>query len=722
MSEILCPICNRPNDENAERCWYCQAVLHPDDSPAAGDSANWLDGLRIDGNSSAPETPSQESDIPVEKNEEDVPDWLARIRERAQAEKSGQEEEPESADFDWLKQIQSGDEPVPSDTEKTPQNTPADESNNDDWLKQLESWQDEPAASQPEEPTNQLSSSETEKTSQTDNNLNDWLKDLAAQPTEQNNEAASTEALPGSLFSDFSSDEKESKSPDAEEPPAEEPNWLSSFKKLPEEGNIADLVIPPPQEDSTEKSAFNSQAVDDWLSAQDKPVIPAAEEHTASEPEPEETANLSPSISRPSDDQNLKPENSSINSNPFGDSSSMDWMESEPLVSEAQTGADGSSKNLEPAALPAWLQALRPGHKNLNPTPSVTPKVPAHREDRGPLAGIEGVLQGEELNQYYSKPQTYNGSLTITDSQMARSKLLKNIADQGQWVDEEFGKPARSYRWVLRLIVAVLMLLAVLIPIFIKDLPNVTPSFYSEEVLRTFNTVNEIPTGKAVLVAADFDSSLYGEMNWVMQPLLTHLMSRNIPIAYLSTNSVGATLMNQSLAQIAKDNPAYAPDQLIDFGYLAGGSIAMQSLAQDPQTTLKYTVEIASPWESDPLKSVKKLSDFGSIIVITENPDTARYWIEQVRSAIGDTPLLVVSSAQAAPLVQPYYDSGQIEGFLSGTNSAIAYSALIDQTLSAQSHLTSYQAVLLLVILIILVGGIVSLITYRPADPNKKGK
>jgi len=61
---------------------------------------------------------------------------------------------------------------------------------------------------------------------------------------------------------------------------------------------------------------------------------------------------------------------------------------------------------------------------------------PLDAEESGPLAGIEGTLQGEELSYLYTRPQTYSSSLTVTESQENRLQVLKNIADQARWEDE----------------------------------------------------------------------------------------------------------------------------------------------------------------------------------------------------------------------------------------------------------------------------------------------
>ena len=320
-------------------------------------------------------------------------------------------------------------------------------------------------------------------------------------------------------------------------------------------------------------------------------------------------------------------------------------------------------------------------------------------------------MQGEELSQLYSRPQTYTGPLKVSQGQQDRSLILKKITDQNSWEDEGLTDKTHSQRWILHAVVVVLILTAVFIPLIINGLPSILPALYPEAVVQSFNTVNTLSAEKPVLVAADFDGSLYGELNWTLQPLFSHLMQKNIPMAFLSTNSVGATLMEKSLKELSAKNTAFDYDaEVVDLGYLAGGSIGLQSLARDPLTTMPLTSNLQPAWQSYPLSSIKQLSDFGALIVITENADTARYWIEQVKPSLGNTPLLVIISAQSAPLLQPYYDSGQITGYLAGVNSAAVYEALDQNSQNSGQLFSSYQITMLLVIVLILVGGIVSLI------------
>ena len=77
MDEIICPECGRPNLVEAEKCWYCQVPLVNQED--ASEELSELDAEQA-GEEIAKNRPS----APVE-NEENLPEWLKRIRELKKA-------------------------------------------------------------------------------------------------------------------------------------------------------------------------------------------------------------------------------------------------------------------------------------------------------------------------------------------------------------------------------------------------------------------------------------------------------------------------------------------------------------------------------------------------------------------------------------------------------------------------------------------------------------
>jgi hypothetical protein len=74
----------------------------------------------------------------------------------------------------------------------------------------------------------------------------------------------------------------------------------------------------------------------------------------------------------------------------------------------------------------------------------------------------------------------------------------------------------------------------------------------------------------------------------------------------------------------------------------------------------------AAPWDAPVTQGIRHMADYAAIIVITDSADSGRTWIEQVSRLIGPDRFVVVASAQAGPMLQPYHQSGQIRGLVTG--------------------------------------------------------
>ena len=95
--------------------------------------------------------------------------------------------------------------------------------------------------------------------------------------------------------------------------------------------------------------------------------------------------------------------------------------------------------------------------------------------------------------------------------------------------------------------------------------------------------------------------------------------------------------------------------------------------------------------------------------MITQNPDTARTWIEQVGPFFGEnTPLLMLLSAQAEPLVRPYYEEfqQQVKGMVIGLVGGASYENLNGQPLLALNYWNAFNLAIVVAVVIIFVGAL----------------
>ena len=98
------------------------------------------------------------------------------------------------------------------------------------------------------------------------------------------------------------------------------------------------------------------------------------------------------------------------------------------------------------------------------------------------------------------------------------------------------------------------------------------------------------------------------------------------------------------------------------------------------------------------------LTGFSAVIVITDSVDSGRAWVEQVQPALGSVPMLLIASAQAAPMMEPYVQSGQLSGMLSGLAGSVSYENTLQQPGAGHAYWIALQGGLAVVIALILVG------------------
>lgn len=407
-----------------------------------------------------------------------------------------------------------------------------------------------------------------------------------------------------------------------------------------------------------------------------------------------------------------------------------DWLSSETDVVDminAQAKKpealveDQPDAQIEKGLLPAWLKPKKPLKTISSDITQEEPPPPA--EERGIFAGISGTLRSLDLEERELKPASNPHELAITPVQQKNADLLYRMLhpESTASVDYEGVTPKKPKKNPIKFVIALIMLLAVFLPFAVRALPVVIPVLYPKEVVDALGFIQELPPGKPVLIAAQFEPGLAGELSWTAEPLLEHLVSRGIPAALLSTNVSGYAILDEQMQRTLASVPGYIyEDQVVNLGYLAGGTVGLISLVNDLRNTVPFSTDLKPAWASTAIADVYTFSDFEAVVLLTDNPEIVRAWVEQTGRAEEPIPLIAVVSAQAAPLVQPYHESGQIRGYVAGAVGAISYQLIRQVPGKASSTFTSYQLAVLTAVLLIFIGGLVSLVGSSKAGIKKK--
>jgi hypothetical protein len=228
--------------------------------------------------------------------------------------------------------------------------------------------------------------------------------------------------------------------------------------------------------------------------------------------------------------------------------------------------------------------------------------------------------------------------------------------------------------------------------------------------------VENVPENAPVLVIFDYDPSTVGEMEAVAAPLLDHmLLLRHPRLTFISTSPTGAALAERFISGPLGGHGYQSGIQYVNLGYLPGGLAGIRAFAQEPRIAAPVSIDLNPVWQNAPLQDVQALSNFALMLLITDNAEAGRNWVEQAGALRGNAPFVVASSAQAGPMIMPYVQSGQISGLVNGLNSG----AVMEQNNAgrpgmARRYWDAYSLGLFLAVAFITLGGLWNLVLgYR---------
>ncbi len=627
MTDIICPLCGKPNPPDLDECQYCQAPLKTAGfvaPPEGGEDADKL--FPLAGKDAQPQDQAKEGGTTANL-EQAIPDWLKKTEANFldQSEETNIEEPAEPGEDKLSQRIDSlFKEPAASEIKK-------ENAIDDDWLSSLlaEAGVDETA--QPSTP-GRVAGETAEQ----------GIQEVEAPPQQ---EAAGEPAG----------------EPEQEMPPAipaeEKPDWLASLEAASTLKWEA-AVTPPEQEQK-----------------------PAEEKLPEPEPEPEKPPEL------PAQPDWLKPAS----------------------VEEPPTSPTESEPEIAPAELPSWLEALKPA-ETVAPSPPVEDVSSADIVTAGPLAGLRGVISPHPSAVRPRKPPTYSIKLRVTDDQRARVEMMEELLADEEKPSPLPSPPILTTRNIFRIIIAVALLLPVIWMIISGGKSASPPQPGSLPGVVDFTQqLQSLPSGVPVLIAFDYEAGFSGELNVAIANAITQLMNKNAFLVLVSTTPSGPALAESTVESVHPLGNTKTYSSYANLGYVPGGTLGLSGLVSDPPNILPYSLNNDNVWTAPPLDGVTNIKDFSAVIVFTNDADTARIWIEQAGPSLrqANRPLLFVSSAQAEPLILPYYQStpAQVQGLIAGLSGGVAYARTLGNV-PQNGEWDAYSVGITVSILILLVGTI----------------
>ncbi|MBM3181208.1 MAG: hypothetical protein FJZ86_12750 [Chloroflexi bacterium] len=633
---------------------------------------------------------------PDENNE--VRDWFRNLGNPEQAQQPEQSDSTDSDLPDWLTQMATKENlqpegTPPDDSADVLDNSPVPSSDVPDWLRVL--------------------GSQNEKSKSADSA--DHSESSVGEP-------------PAGIMSEEAESPSDSPKPDQDKSfewlkstvPAtsgeEIPDWLSN-----------DAAVPPTFTAAEDESAELKDAQSNGISDRSETVALQSPIHTESEEKSIEPAQDADTLGWLNTFQAVsayQPENSLAQADftpldfaeDFQASDNMDGLFTDipdELMSALEAPpsslptADAYSETIAPDDQTSWVEAMRSVDSGIS---KLSSNFPADQtvESSGVLAGLSGVLPSGPGFAQMSRPKAYSTKLQVSDEQQAQAALLEQIlaAETAPVPIASFSvlRTSHSLRWFLAFIVFVM----ITIPLFMRTQMFSLPVGVPMDVNGALQVAQTIPESAPVLVAFDYEPARVGEMEAAAAPMFDQMILLRHPhLTFISTNETGAILVERFISGPLAVHNYQSGIQYLNLGYLPGGQMGIRAFAQNPRVTAPFDMSFSSAWDSIPLAGISSLSQFAALIVITDDAEAARTWIEQTESARGAVPFVVISSAQSAPMIQPYYESQQISGLVPGLYGGALFEQYnAGRPGSARSYWDAYSLGMLLAMALVLGGGL----------------
>jgi hypothetical protein len=397
----------------------------------------------------------------------------------------------------------------------------------------------------------------------------------------------------------------------------------------------------------------------------------------------EDSPNIAPKSKTPFLDSEDFPTNISGNTLP-------DWLRSaEFFQAEEQTGAGEGISHADLDAslgeIPEWVRKLQVNaDKRSTKTPLEHQQPPSSEDQDSPPIGVE-IPTTTHLTSAIPIEVSDPGLPGVVKTYLNSLKAPRKL------IPERSSRLSRLSWGIIGL--AMISLMAALIWSGSSVSVSTEPARPETIIMDSF--IGSISPESVVLVALEYDLSLAGELENAALPVLAQLMSKQANLVFISTRPVGPAMSRHLVDRGLSWQPEFPGEKIFIFPFLPGSASGLLLFAISPSEAFPVGVNGEELWLSPALATMHKASDFTLLLLLTDSSEAGKDWLEMVQPRLGQTPLFVIASSQAAPVLRPYLESGQIKALVEGISGAASYERVHLLTTNNQLLLRAYRVGLL---------------------------
>jgi hypothetical protein len=376
------------------------------------------------------------------------------------------------------------------------------------------------------------------------------------------------------------------------------------------------------------------------------------------------------------------------------------------IGSDTERDSDASIEERQGDSLLQWLVALEDRGEAPKPLSEAEEDLgQSHRQDTVP-ARISSEKPDPDSTQ-----QIRTGELKFEPPELSVSREEQTQADQlaAAIVNERASRPVRqpmdsSFTWLHRLILGIILITGLSFSLFAGGHSQPSQTLLRPQNEALIRWVNEIPADASLLIIFDYAAGYASELSLVSEPILNAVLKEDSSIAIASSTPSGALLAGRLMDKLDVGE-GY---EVADLGYYPVAAYGAYGMA-GRQDSDWIALNLPEPDKSLPS------GDFDGVLILSDSFEGAQMWIEQLSALMPETPLNLLVTAQAGPMLHPYWESGQVSGMISGISEAAGLEAVWFEDDVVSLHWQAYQTGILILITL-LVMGVIFNIDRRAAD------
>lgn len=263
-----------------------------------------------------------------------------------------------------------------------------------------------------------------------------------------------------------------------------------------------------------------------------------------------------------------------------------------------------------------------------------------------------------------------------------------------------------------RRIIFLFVIVAVTLPLFLTISQKTT---ISTEVRRGFDELAQLQPGARVLIPCDYDPPSAPELQPMAVTAIRYCLDHNLRMIIMGLWPQGPQQANSAFASVLGEVPGdtitwngktliYGRDW-VNLGFQAGNELVIQRMGSSIPAAFPRDYR-GTPIEQLPLmQGMQNFNNIDFVVNVSAGYPGIYEWVQFGVDRFG-VRLFGGTTAVQAPLVYPYFESGQLRGIMGGLKGASEFEALVGIPGKATQFMLSQSFAHVIVIFFIIVGNV----------------